>query len=199
MDWPRRGLAIPASGVTCRPCQHRPWRRPLPAETVGLRYGGARGQLTCAGGQRLLRPHSAWMSASLSPSASAPACGTWEAIPEELDSHSLLDRRRRCRRDDLHPVPDQAGRPAGAAHCPAGEADTRFPLALFARYSYHAFITDRDGETRELEADHRRHAEVENAIRLAGLNHMPSGRFAGFGTGDGLARWTARIGLGERT
>ena len=38
-------------------------------------------------------------------------------------------------------------------------------LALFARYSYHAFITDRDGETLELEADHRRHAEVENAIR----------------------------------
>ena len=27
-------------------------------------------------------------------------------------------------------------------------------LALFARYSYHAFITDRDGETLELEADH---------------------------------------------
>ena len=38
-------------------------------------------------------------------------------------------------------------------------------LALFARYSYHGFITDRDGETLELEADHRRHAEVENAIR----------------------------------
>ena len=38
-------------------------------------------------------------------------------------------------------------------------------LALFARYSYHSFITDRDGETLELEADHRRHAEVENAIR----------------------------------
>ena len=30
-----------------------------------------------------------------------------------LDSHSLLDgRRRRCRRDDVHPVPDQAGRRA---------------------------------------------------------------------------------------
>ena len=26
------------------------------------------------------------------------------------------------------------------------------------------FITDRDGETLELEADHRRHAEIENAI-----------------------------------
>ena len=38
-------------------------------------------------------------------------------------------------------------------------------LALFASYSYHGFITDRDGDTLELEADHRRHAEVENAIR----------------------------------
>ena len=38
-------------------------------------------------------------------------------------------------------------------------------LALFAAYSYHGFITDRDGATLELEADHRRHAEIENAIR----------------------------------
>ena len=55
-------------------------------------------------------------------------------------------------------------------------------LALFTNYSYHGFITDRDGETIELEADHRRHAEVENAIRDlkygVGLNHLPSGRFA---------------------
>ena len=54
-------------------------------------------------------------------------------------------------------------------------------LALFATYSYHAFITDRDGDTLELEADHRRHAEIENAIRDlkygVGLNHLPSGRF----------------------
>ena len=33
-------------------------------------------------------------------------------------------------------------------------------LALFASYSYHAFITDREGETLYLEADHRRHAEI---------------------------------------
>ena len=38
-------------------------------------------------------------------------------------------------------------------------------LALFAGYSYHAFITDREGDTLQLEADHRRHAEIENAIR----------------------------------
>ena len=54
-------------------------------------------------------------------------------------------------------------------------------LALFATYSYHGFITDRDGETLELEADHRRDAEVENAIRDlkygVELNHLPSGRF----------------------
>ena len=83
-------------------------------------------------------------------------------------------------------------------------------LALFATYSYHGFITDRDGETLELEADHRRHAEVENTIRDlkygVGLNHMPSGRFAANGAwlavqvmAHNLARWTARIGLGERT
>ena len=51
-------------------------------------------------------------------------------------------------------------------------------LAIFASYSYHGFITDREGETLELEADHRRHAEIENAIRDlkygVGLNHLPS-------------------------
>ena len=31
-------------------------------------------------------------------------------------------------------------------------------LSLFANYSYHTFITDRDGDTLDLEADHRRHA-----------------------------------------
>ena len=82
-------------------------------------------------------------------------------------------------------------------------------LALFANYSYHAFITDREGETLELEADHRRHAEIENAIRDlkygVGLNHLPSGRFAANAAwlavqviAHNLARWTARIGLGEQ-
>ena len=83
-------------------------------------------------------------------------------------------------------------------------------FALFAKYSYHGFITDRYEETLELEADHRRHAEIENAIRDlkygVGLNHLPSGRFAANAAwlavqvmAHNLARWTARIGLGERT
>ena len=60
----------------------------------------------------------------------------------------------------------------------------------------------------ELEAGHRRHAEIENAIRDlkygVGLNHLPSGRFAANGAwlavqviAHNLARWTARLGLGE--
>ena len=81
-------------------------------------------------------------------------------------------------------------------------------LALFASYSYHAFITDRDGDTLELEADHRRHAEIKNAIRDlkygVGLNHLPSGRFAANAAwlavqiiAHNLARWTGRIALEE--
>ncbi len=38
-------------------------------------------------------------------------------------------------------------------------------LALLTNYSYHGCITDREGAMLDLEADHRRHAEVENAIR----------------------------------
>ena len=82
-------------------------------------------------------------------------------------------------------------------------------LALFATYSYHGCITDREGETLELEADHRRHAEIENAIRDLkygmGLNHLPSGSFPANGAwlavqvmAHNLARWTARIGLGKQ-
>ena len=81
-------------------------------------------------------------------------------------------------------------------------------LALLVLYDYHAFITDRDGETLTLEADHRRHAEIENAIRDLkygmALNHLPSGKFAANGAwlavqvlAHNLARWTARLGLGE--
>ena len=38
-------------------------------------------------------------------------------------------------------------------------------LSLLADHGYHAFITDREGDTLEFETDHRRHAEIENTIR----------------------------------
>jgi hypothetical protein len=81
-------------------------------------------------------------------------------------------------------------------------------LALFTEFSYHAFITDREGDTVELEADHRRHADVENVIRDlkygVGLNHLPSGRFGANAAwlalnviAHNLARWSTRFGLGD--
>ena len=79
-------------------------------------------------------------------------------------------------------------------------------LALFTEFSYHALVTDREGSTVELEADHRRHAEVEAVIRDlkegAGLAHLPSGRFAANAAwlafaalAHNLARWVVDIGL----
>jgi hypothetical protein len=78
-------------------------------------------------------------------------------------------------------------------------------LALLAQYSYHAFMTDRDGGPVELDAWHRAHANCENAIRDlkygVGLNHLPSGRFGANAAwltfnviAHNLSRWTARIG-----
>ncbi|MHB2024580.1 MAG: transposase, partial [Mycobacteriales bacterium] len=78
-------------------------------------------------------------------------------------------------------------------------------LALIATYSYHAFITDMAGDAVTLDAWHRAHAVVENAIRDlkygVGLNHLPSGRFGANAAwlalnvmAHNLSRWTARIG-----
>ena len=188
-------------------------------EAVGrVRYGGARGQLT-------VRADSGFYAHTV-----VAAC-------REMDVRfSITIRQRASLRDLIEAIPEEDWTPIpywtdGAAdvaettYTPFRTKPDAAPvrlivrrvkptpgsrLALFARYSYHAFITDRDGETLELEADHRRHAEVENAIRGlkygVGLNHMPSARFAANGAwlavqvmAHNLARWTARIGLGERT
>ena len=187
-------------------------------ETVGrVRYGGARGQLT-------VRADSGFYAHTV-----VAAC-------REMDVRfSITIRQRASLRDLIEAIPEEDWTPIpywmdGAAdvaettYTPFQTKPDAAPvrlivrrvkptpgsqLALFARYSYHAFITDRDGATLELEADHRRHAEVENAIRDlkygVGLNHMPSGRFAANGAwlavqvmAHNLARWTARIGLGQQ-
>jgi hypothetical protein len=78
---------------------------------------------------------------------------------------------------------------------------------LFPTWRYHAFVTNRVGTTLELDADHRRHAICELAIRDlkagAGLAHLPSGRFAANAAlllaatlAHNLLRWTASLGLG---
>ena len=187
-------------------------------ETVGrVRYAGARGQLT-------VRADSGFYAHAI------------VAVCRKMDvRYSITIRQHKSLRNlieaipetDWTPIPywmDGAADVAETTYTPfeseSGAAPVRLivrrvkptpgsQLALFASYSYHGFITDRDGETLELEADHRRHAEIENAIRDlkygVGLNHLPSGRFAANGAwlaiqvmAHNLARWTARIGLGEQ-
>lgn len=77
---------------------------------------------------------------------------------------------------------------------------------LWPDWRHHAFLTDRVGTAVDLDADHRRHAVCELAIRDlkegSGLNHCPSGRFfanaawAVIATlAHNLLRWVARLGL----
>ena len=187
-------------------------------ETVGrVRYCGARGQLT-------VRADSGFYTHAV------------VAVCRRMDVRFSIAIRQRARlRNLIEAIPEDAWTPIpywmdGAAdvaettytpfQAEADAAPVRLivrrvkpvpgsQLALFATYSYHGFVTDRDGETLELEADHRRHAEIENAIRDlkygVGLNHLPSGRFAANGAwlavqvmAHNLARWTARIGLGQQ-
>ena len=186
-------------------------------ETVGrVRYVGARGQLT-------VRADSGFYAHAL------------VAVCREMDVRFSITVRQHARlrnlieaipETDWTPIPywmDGAADVAETSYIPFQSEPNAAPvrlivrrvrptpgsqLALFASYSYHGCITDRDGDTLELEADHRRHAEIENAIRDlkygVGLNHLPSGRFPANGAwlavqvmAHNLARWTARIGLGE--
>ena len=179
-------------------------------ETVGrVRYCGARGQLT-------VRADSGFYTHAV------------VAVCRRMDVRFSIAIRQRARlRNLIEAIPEDAWTPIpywmdGAAdvaettytpfQAEADAAPVRLivrrvkpapgsQLPLFATYSYHGFITDRDGETLELEAHHRRHAEIENAIRDlkygVGLNHLPSGRFAANGAwlavqvmAHNLARWT---------
>jgi hypothetical protein len=50
-------------------------------------------------------------------------------------------------------------------------------LALFTTWDYHAFVNNRSGDMVEVEADHRRHAVLEQRIaelKPPGLAHLPS-------------------------
>ena len=187
-------------------------------ETVGrVRHAGARGQLT-------VRADSGFYAHAL------------VAVCRKMDVRFSITIRQHARlrnlieaipETDWTPIPywmDGAADVAETTYIPFQSEPDAAPvrlivrrvkptpgsqLALFASYSYHGFITDRTGDTLELEADHRRHAEIENAIRDlkhgVGLNHLPSGRFAANGArlavqvmAYNLARWTVRIGLGEQ-
>ena len=172
-------------------------------ETLGrVRYAGARGQLT-------MRADSGFYTHAV------------VSVCRKMDvRYSITIRQHQSLRnlieaipeEDWSPIPywmDGAADVAETTYTPFQNEPAAAPvrlivrrvkptpssqLALFATYSYHGFITDRYGETLELEADHRRHAEIENAIRdlKYGVRAEPSPlgalrrqrRLAG-GTGDG--------------
>lgn len=80
---------------------------------------------------------------------------------------------------------------------------------LFPDWRYHAFITNRTGTVTFLDADHRRHAVVELAIRDwkegSGANHCPSGIFPANAAwllcaalAHNLIRWVTTLGLGAK-
>ena len=160
-------------------------------ETVGrVRHAGATGQLT-------VRADSGFYTHAL------------VAVCREMDVRfSITVRQHESLRSQIDAIPeadwtpipywmDAAAAVAEATYTPFQSEPDAAPvllivrrvkptpgtqLALFAAYNYHDFITDRYGDTLYLEADHRRHTEIENAIRDlkygVGLNHLPSGRFA---------------------
>ena len=161
------------------PGQHRPRCRPLPAgaTSCGRRWGG------CA------TPGARDNSRCGPTAASTPIA--WSSVCRKLGvRYSITIRQHKSLRNLIEAIPEADWTPIpywmdGAAdvaeitstpfRTEPGAAPVRLivrrvkpapgsQLALLARYSYHGFITDRDGETLELEADHRRHAEVENAI-----------------------------------
>jgi hypothetical protein len=79
-------------------------------------------------------------------------------------------------------------------------------LALDVVFDYHPFVTNRDGTTLTLEADHRAHAQVELVIRDlkdGPLAHMPSGKFTANAAwlalaalSHNLGRWTLTAASG---
>lgn len=81
---------------------------------------------------------------------------------------------------------------------------------LFPLFSYHPFVTNQEGEIKELDAFHREHAVVENVIKdlkhNGALAHLPSGSFGANSAwlvcatiAHNLARFVDRLGFHDGT
>ena len=193
--------------------------RPLPAPrpSAGSAHAGATGQLTmradsgfyahavvavCRSHGRPLQHHRA--PAPRACAASSRPSPTRPGRPSPTGSRvgPTWPRPR------YTPFADHEGRPARPAHRAPGEAHPGLPAGAPHRSTTTTPSSPTATATPlELEADHRRHAEIENAIRDlkygVALNHLPSGRFAANGAwlavqvmAHNVARWTSRIGLG---
>jgi Transposase DDE domain group 1 len=144
-----------------------------------LRRAGASGELT-------LRMDSGFWSAKLI-----------RRLRRHRVRYSITVRQTKTVRAAMAAIPEQAW--VDIAYQPGGVAqvaEVRFKgdrlivrrvrnlgdqQQLFPTWRYHAFVTDRVGTASWLDADHRRHAVCELAIRDlkagAGLAHLPSSQF----------------------
>jgi len=120
----------------------------------------------------------------------------WEPVPDypgtgvcELAETTLGEERLIVRRVHLHAQEDQA--------------------ELFTYCRHHAFITNRSEPMRQVDSEHRQHAQVELVIRDLkdqALAHFPSGHYSANGAwtviaclAHNLSRWTSLIGLNDQT
>jgi hypothetical protein len=80
---------------------------------------------------------------------------------------------------------------------------------LFAYWRHFAFLTNREEDMHTVDAEHRRHAEVELTIRDLkdqALAHFPSGQFSANAAwtviacmAHNMARWVGQLGLQDAT
>ena len=120
----------------------------------------------------------------------------WRPVPDypetgicELAETTYGDRRLIVRRVHLHAQTEQT--------------------ELFACWRHFAFLTNREEDMHTVDAEHRRHAEVELAIRDLkdqALAHFPSGSFAANAAwtviaclAHTMARWVGQLGLEDET
>ena len=120
----------------------------------------------------------------------------WQPVPDypdtgvcELAETTLGPDRLIVRRVHLHAQDDQT--------------------ELFTYWRYHAFITNRSEPLHEVDAEHRRHAQVELVIRDLkdqALAHFPSGHYSANSAwtviaclAHNLGRWTNLLGLSDPT
>jgi hypothetical protein len=120
----------------------------------------------------------------------------WRAVPDypptgicELAETTYGGRRLIVRRVHLHAQDEQT--------------------ELFAYWRHFAFLTNRTEDMHTVDAEHRRHAEVELAIRDlkdSALAHFPSGHFSANAAwtviaclAHNLGRWVGQLGLEDET
>jgi len=120
----------------------------------------------------------------------------WQHVPDypdsgvcELAETTLGEDRLIVRRVHLHAQEDQ--------------------IELFAYWRHHAFVTNRTEPLREVDREHRQHAQVELVIRDLkdqALAHFPSGHYSANSAwtviaclAHNLGRWTNLLGLTDPT